>query len=125
MACGSALIPFADIFDPAEKAKGWLTAFDAESGSVRWKYHAPHPMLAGVTPTAGGLVFAADLGGEIYAVDADTGSILWQGAGQSTGGGIVTFRAGERQLLGVASGMKSPMWPGGAQQSRILVYGLR
>ena len=30
--------PFADIFDPADKAKGWLTAFDAETGSVRWKY---------------------------------------------------------------------------------------
>jgi alcohol dehydrogenase (cytochrome c) len=118
--------PFADIFDPAKKAKGWLTAFDAETGSVRWKYAAPHPMLAGVTPTASGLVFAADLGGQIYAFDADTGSILWQSdAGQSTGGGIVTYRAGGRQLLGVASGMKSPMWPGGAQQSRILVYGLR
>jgi alcohol dehydrogenase (cytochrome c) len=85
-----------------------------------------HPMLAGVTPTAGGLVFAAHLGGQIYAVDADTGSILWQSStGQSTGGGIVTYRAGGRQLLGVASEMKSPMWPGGAQQSRILVYGLR
>ena len=43
----------------------------------------------------------------------------------STGGGIVTYRAGGRQLIGVASGMKSPMWPGGVQQSRILVYGLR
>jgi alcohol dehydrogenase (cytochrome c) len=118
--------PFADIFDPADKAKGWLTAFDVETGSIRWKYHAPHPMLAGVTPTAGGLVFAADLGGQVYAMDADKGSILWQSnAGQSTGGGIVTYRAGGRQLIGVASGMKSPMWPGGAQQSRILVYGLR
>ena len=48
-----------------DQAKGWLTAFDAETGDVRWKYHAPHPMLAGVTPTAGGLVFAADLGGQI------------------------------------------------------------
>ena len=114
------------MFDPADKAKGWLTAFDAETGKVRWKYQAPHPMLAGVTPTAGGLVFAADLGGQIYAMDADTGKILWQtDAGQSTGGGIVTYRAGGRQLIGVASGMKSPMWPGGAQQSRILVYGLR
>ena len=35
------------------------------------------------------------------------------------------IHTGGRQLLGVASGMKSPMWPGGAQQSRILVYGLR
>jgi hypothetical protein len=57
-------------------------------------------------------------------MDADKGSILWQSnAGQSTGGGIVTYSAGGRQLIGVASGMKSPMWPGGAQQSHILVYG--
>jgi alcohol dehydrogenase (cytochrome c) len=82
-------------------------------------------MLAGVTPTAGGLVFAADLGGQIYAFDADRGRILWQtSAGQSTGGGIVSYRAGGRQLLGVASGMKSPIWPGAARQSAIRVYGL-
>jgi len=105
---------------------GHVLAVDAETGKVRWKYQAPHPMLAGVTPTAGGLVFAADLGGQIYAMDTETGKILWQtDAGQSTGGGIGTYRAGGRQLIGVASGMKSPMWPGGAQQSRILVYGLR
>jgi alcohol dehydrogenase (cytochrome c) len=114
-----------DIFDAPEKATGWITAFDAETGRVRWKYHAPHPMLAGVTPTAGGLVFAADLGGQIYAFDADRGRILWQtSAGQSTGGGIVSYRAGGRQLLGVASGMKSPIWPGAARQSAIRVYGL-
>jgi outer membrane protein assembly factor BamB len=83
-------------------------------------------MLAGVTPTAGGLVLAADLGGQLYAVDADTGKVLWQtNTSQSTGGGIVTYRAGGRQLIGVASGMKSPVWPGGADQSRILIYGLR
>ena len=118
--------PMTDMFDPVEQAKGWLTAFDAENGGVRWKYQASRPMLAGVTPTAGGLVFAADLGGQLYALDADTGRVLWQtNTGQSTGGGIVTYRAGGRQLLGVASGMKSPVWPGGAQQSRILVYGLR
>jgi len=37
----------------------------------------------------------------------------------------VSYIAGGRQLIGVASGMKSPVWPGGAQQSRILVLGLR
>lgn len=114
------------MFDPPDQAKGWLTAFDAENGLVRWKYRAPRPILAGVTPTAGGLVFAADLGGQLYAFEADNGRVLWQtSTGQSTGGGIVTYRAGGRQLLGVAAGMKSPIWPGGAAQSRILVYGLR
>jgi alcohol dehydrogenase (cytochrome c) len=93
---------------------------------VRWKYQAAHPMLAAVTPTAGGVVFAADMGGQVYAFDAATGRVLWQtNSGQSTGGGIVTYVAGGRQLVGVASGMKSPVWPGAAAQSRILVLGLR
>ncbi len=118
--------PQAQIMDPSDRARGWLTAFDAENGTVRWKYQAPHPMLAGVTPTAGGLVFAADMGGQLYALDAATGRVLWQmDSGQSTGGGIVTYLAGGRQLVGVASGMKSPIWPGGSTQSRILVLGLR
>jgi alcohol dehydrogenase (cytochrome c) len=79
-----------------------------------------------VTPTAGGLVFAADMGGELYAFSADSGAVLWRtNTGQSSGGGIVTYTAGGRQRLGVASGMKSPVWPGGADKSRILVYGLK
>jgi len=61
-------------------------------------------------PSAGGLWLGAET------PFADIGKILWQSnAGQSTGGGIVTYRAGGRQLIGVASGMKSPVWPGGAQ----------
>ena len=118
--------PQPQIMDPPDRARGWLTAFDAENGSVRWKYQAPRPMLAAVTPTAGSLVFAADMGGQLYAFDASTSRVVWQtNTGQSTGGGIVTYIAGGRQLVGVASGMKSPVWPGGAAQSRILVLGLR
>jgi alcohol dehydrogenase (cytochrome c) len=118
--------PQTEILDPPGQSKGWLTAFDADNGGVRWKYQASRPMLAAVTPTAGGVVFAADLGGQLYAFDAGTGQVLWQtNLGQSTGGGIVTYVAGGRQLLGVASGMKSPIWPGGAGQSRIVVLGLR
>ena len=111
--------------DSASKAKGWLTAFDAENGAVRWKFAAPRPMLAGVTPTAGGLVFAADLGGTLYAFDAASGAELWRDAtGQAMGGGIVSYLASGRQLIGVAAGMKSPIWPGGSSASQILVYGL-
>lgn len=114
------------MFDPPDQARGWITAYDAENGLVRWKYRAAHPILGGVTPTAGGLVFAADLGGQIYALDANSGRVLWQtDARQSTGGGVVTYAAGGRQLLGVAAGMKSPVWPGGAAQSHIVVFGLR
>ena len=111
--------------DPPANAKGWLTAFDAENGAVRWKFATPRPVLAGVTPTAGGLVFAADLGGTLYAFDAANGAVLWQTAtGQSMGGGIVSYLAGGKQRIGVAAGMKSPIWPGGSAASQILVYGL-
>jgi len=112
--------------DSASAAKGWLTAYDAENGHVRWKFQSPRPVLAGVTPTAGGLVFTADLGGIVYAFDADNGRVLWQlSSGQSIGGGIVSYVAGGHQRIGVASGMRSPIWPGGSQSSHIVVYGLR
>jgi len=44
-----------------------------ESGAVRWKFAARKPILAGVTPTAGDVVFAADAGGVFYAFDATLG----------------------------------------------------
>lgn len=123
LAAGNAL---AEIPDAAAKSSGWITSYDAENGAVRWQRHLAHPVLAGVTPTAGGLVFTADLGGMLYALDASDGKTLWQTeSGLSTGGGVITYSAGGRQLLGVASGMKSVNWPGAAQQSRIVVFGLR
>jgi alcohol dehydrogenase (cytochrome c) len=115
-----------DMFDPVSQASGWVTAVDADNGSVRWKYHANSPILAGVTPTAGGLVFTADMKGNVYGFDATNGKVLWQhDSGQSTGGGVITYGVGGRQLLAVASGMKSPVWPGGASESRVVVFGLK
>ncbi|MGH8228918.1 MAG: pyrroloquinoline quinone-dependent dehydrogenase [Steroidobacteraceae bacterium] len=116
----------AEMTDPASTARGWLTAFDAENGHVRWRFKAPHPIVAGVTPTGGNLVFAADLSGNVFALDQRNGLVLWQtSTGQSIGGGLVVYRAGGQELLAVASGMKSSAWRGSANESRILVYGLR
>jgi PQQ-dependent dehydrogenase (methanol/ethanol family) len=114
------------LFDPEDRARGWVSAFDAETGAVRWRFQAPHPMLAGVTPTAGGVVFVADLGGTIYALDQSTGRVAWrESTGEALGGGIVAYSARGRERIAVAAGMKSPIWPGAADRSRILVYGLR
>ena len=114
-----------EIQGPSSEAKGWITAFDADTGAVRWKFAAPAPVVAGVTPTAGGLVFTADLTGHLRAFDAETGAVLFElETGQSIGGGIVSYSAGGRQRIGVASGMKSGIWPGAATESRIQVFGL-
>jgi alcohol dehydrogenase (cytochrome c) len=115
-----------EMVDPADTARGWVTAFDAENGRVRWKFQAPHPVVAGVTPTGGDLVFAADRGGDVFALDQRTGLVLWQlNTGQSIGGGLVVYRAGGHELLGVASGMTAPGGPASADKSRILIYGLK
>jgi PQQ-dependent dehydrogenase (methanol/ethanol family) len=122
----AAATPMAQMLDPPSQASGWLTAFDAENGAVRWKFHARAPVLAGVTPTAGDVVFAADLAGVMYALDQRSGHVLWrEDTGQSIGGGIVSYLAGAAQRIAVVSGMHSAEWPDAAQHSRILVYGLR
>jgi alcohol dehydrogenase (cytochrome c) len=114
-----------EIQAPSSEAKGWITAFDADTGAVRWKFAAPAPVVAGVTPTAGGLVFTADLTGRLRAFDAESGAVLFElDTGQSIGGGIVSYSAAGKQKIGVASGMKSGIWPGAATESRIQVFGL-
>ena len=53
------------------------------------------------------------------------GRTIVTSAGQSIGGGVVSYLAGGRQRISVAAGMRSPIWPGGSQSSHIIVYGLR
>jgi alcohol dehydrogenase (cytochrome c) len=114
-----------EIQEPPETAKGWITAFDADTGAERWKFAAPAPVVAAVTPTAGRLVFTADLTGHVRAFDAENGAVLFElPTGQSIGGGIVSYLAGGSQRIGIASGMKSGIWPGAATESRILVLAL-
>lgn len=107
-------------------ARGWLTAFDADTGAVRWRLEAPKPVLGGVTPTAGGLVFASDLAGNFFAVDAENGRKLWnENVGQPIGGGIITYEVDGRQLVAAAIGNGGGAWPINVTRSSIVVYGLR
>jgi len=113
-------------FDPQEKWGGWLTAVDADSGGVRWKYKSPTPLVAAVTPTAGGLVFTGDLNGDVLALDAGSGSVLWRDStGAAIGGGVISYRTGGHQRIAVAAGMNSRLWPVKKSTARIVIYGLQ
>jgi alcohol dehydrogenase (cytochrome c) len=105
---------------------GWLTALDADDGTVRWQWHAPTPLVAGVTSTAGGLVFTGDLTGAVLAFDARTGRLRWRHeTGLPIGGGVVTYRAGGRQLVAVAAGMHAPVtWQLESDFAKVIVFGL-
>ena len=111
--------------DPKEMWGGWLTAVDADTGRVRWKYKSPTPMLAAVTPTAGGLVFTGDLNGDVLALDASNGSVLWRHAtGAALGGGIISYKSGGHQRVAVAAGLSAANWPLPKIDARVIVYSL-
>jgi alcohol dehydrogenase (cytochrome c) len=97
--------------DPAEKSQGWLTAVDASSGAVKWKYRSPRPMVASVTTTAGNLLLTGELTGDFLAFDARTGQELYRfNTGGSMGGGIVTYAVGGKQFIAAVSGSPSNFW---------------
>jgi outer membrane protein assembly factor BamB len=111
--------------DPVEKWQGWLTAIDADRGTPAWKYRSTMPMLAGVTPTAGGVIFTGELTGDAIALEAKTGRVLWrQSTGNAIGGGVITYRAGGKQLVAVVAGFRSAIWPAPGDSNRIVVFGL-
>jgi len=104
---------------------GWVTATDADTGVVKWRFHAPAPVLSGITPTKGGLVFAGDHANHAYAFDAETGKILWQtempGA---VGGGLVSYLIDGRQRVAFVAGTRSPVFPVATASAKIVVFGL-
>jgi alcohol dehydrogenase (cytochrome c) len=97
--------------DPPEKSQGWVTAVDAATGAVRWKYRSPRPMIASVTTTAGNLLLTGELTGDFLALDARTGQELYRfNTGGPMGGGIVTYAVGGRQYIAATSGSPSNLW---------------
>src|SRR6185503_3699125 len=97
--------------DPPDKSRGWLTAVDASTGAVKWKYRSPRPMVAAVTTTAGNLLLTGELTGDFIAFDARSGDALYRfNTGGPVGGGLVTYAAGGKQYIAVASGSPSNFW---------------
>lgn len=112
-------------FDPKERWGGWIMAADADTGKIRWRYKTPAPVLAAVTPTAGGLVFSADMNGNAYAFDADSGAILWKTAlDGASGGGVITYVVDGAQRVAFAAGTNSPIWPVQKRTAKIVVFGV-
>jgi alcohol dehydrogenase (cytochrome c) len=98
-------LDFGGTVEPVGETSGWITAIDAETGAVRWKYHAEKPVVAGVTPTAGGVTFAGDLAGNFLVFDSASGRVAHQAkAGGAMAAGVVTYEAGGRQYVAFGAG---------------------
>src|SRR5271166_2543917 len=104
---------------------GWLYATDADTGAWKWRLQSNYPIFGAVTPTAGGLVFFGDMGGNFYALDAATGHKLWgQKIGGAIAGGVITYRVNGAQRVAVATGYVSPAAPTEIRRAKIAILGL-
>jgi alcohol dehydrogenase (cytochrome c) len=125
----AALNPFNVFGDPARRADGgwggWVYAVDADSGVWKWRVRSNYPVVAGITPTAGGVVFFGDVGGNFYALDATTGEKLWgQQLGGALGGGVITYTADGAQKVAVAYGFTMLAWPVKVVTAKLAILGV-
>jgi PQQ-dependent dehydrogenase (methanol/ethanol family) len=119
----------ADAFGQFSRADGywagWLHAVDADTGVWKWRLKSNYPIMGAVTPTAGGLVFFGDMGGNFYAIDAATGQKLWgKKIGGAIGGGVITYTANGAQKIAVATGYISPAFPVEIRRAKIAILGV-
>jgi len=104
---------------------GWVYAADADTGAWKWRLKSNYPIQSGMTPTAGGIVFFGDMGGNFYVVDALNGQRLWgKKIGGAIGGGVITYAANGVQKVAVATGFTSILWPTAVVTGKIVVLGL-
>jgi alcohol dehydrogenase (cytochrome c) len=104
---------------------GWVTATDADSGQVKWRFRAGAPVLSGITPTKGGLVFAGDMDKHAYAFDAGTGTILWRAElPGAPGGGVITYMVDGKQYVAFVTGTRSQVFPVSPSSAKIVIFGL-
>jgi alcohol dehydrogenase (cytochrome c) len=110
--------------DPHDQSKGWLYAIDAGEGTVRWRQQWPTPLVAGVTATAGGVLFTGDLDNNFLAIDMGDGKTLYKfNTGGAIGGGVISYELGGKQYVAATSGVVSGFF-GGSGTSSVLIFAL-
>lgn len=110
---------------PNEKATGWVTAVDSDTGTVKWKYRTEAPVVAAITPTAGGVTFAGDSAGNFLGFDSASGKVLMsRKLDGALGGGIMTYSVAGKQYVAITTGNISRLTFGGAGNPSLVVWGL-
>lgn len=109
-----------------ENATGWVTALDARTGKIKWRYHTLAPVIAAVTPTAGGVTFAGDVSGLLYVFRTQDGLLLRKiQTGGAMAGGVITYQIRNHQYVAVDSGnISRSSWSSVSGTPTLVVYRL-
>jgi len=116
---------FGGSYKQLDTRRGWIVAVDADTGAERWKLETPAPQISGITPTAGGVIFAGDTAGNFFALDANTGSRLYSvDTGGALAGGVISYARDDKQYVAFASGNVSRLTFGVVGSPTLMIYGL-
>ena len=111
--------------DPLQEARGWLTAIDASTGTIRWRYESRRPMLAAITTTSTDLLFTGELEGNFLVLDARDGTVLFRhDTGGAINGGVVTYQIGAKQYIAVTSGAATSFWRAPAGSATVTIFAI-
>jgi alcohol dehydrogenase (cytochrome c) len=94
-------------FAPGYKFIGEFVAFDPVTGKRRWEYHTRSgaAMTASALATAGGIVFGGTADRYLFALNNETGKLLWETRlNGDISGAPITFESGGRQYVAVGAG---------------------
>ena len=95
---------------PTEEQWGNVTAVDYDTGKIVWQDKTAQPMIGGILATAGGLVFTGEGNGTFEALDAYTGSKLWEfHAGAGVNAPPSSYTVGGKQYIVVGAGGNTQM----------------
>jgi alcohol dehydrogenase (cytochrome c) len=86
---------------------GEFVAFDPVSGERRWTYRrgSGAAMTASALATSGGIVFGGTADRHFFALDSETGELLWETRlNGDISGAPITFEVEGRQYVAVGSG---------------------
>jgi alcohol dehydrogenase (cytochrome c) len=122
---GSSYTGAKHVWDPVAQARGFTHAIDAATGRIVWKRELPTPMVAALTPTAGGIVLTGSLDGYFLVLDAKTGTTLYRfNTGGAVAGAASTYLAGGRQYIALTTGNASRTTWKTTGAGTVVIFGL-
>ena len=88
-----------------EEGYGAILAIDPLTGQRKWEYKMVDFTDAGILTTASDLLFSGGREGDLYALNARTGALLWRfAAGGQVQSGPISYSVGGRQYVAMNAG---------------------
>jgi len=90
---------------PSETYQSAIRAIDPATGDRKWEFPIQPRSTAGITTTAGNLVFSGSVDGYFFALNAETGEELWHmSVGQRVHAAPMTYAVDGKQYVTIAAG---------------------